>query len=230
MLSFMISCKKSNLQSNSFVFSLIALNAKAINSFNEKNERNANERVDERTKERKNTYELRKKTNVMMKKKTYEVMMTMRRKRDQTDKRKRSKKKSKNEWKKKKKESVLIAFCSWWCDVLKTRCVFSFRKIYEECSSCFDSIRRCLRSFSSTFLRDLRFDIANVAEKTSVRTMREKKRIIVDDWWKKLKEQKSWSRSNERWWEKAFWESWRRSWRRSWKRFWKREFYEYKIR
>jgi hypothetical protein len=54
----MISCKKSDLLNNSFVFSLIALNAKAINSFDEKNE---NERIDERTKKRKNAYELKKK-------------------------------------------------------------------------------------------------------------------------------------------------------------------------
>jgi hypothetical protein len=76
---------------------LIALNAKAINSFDEKNERNANERVDERTKERKNAYELRRRANVMMKEKTYEMMMMMKRTRDQANKRKRSKKKSKNE-------------------------------------------------------------------------------------------------------------------------------------
>jgi hypothetical protein len=73
---------------------LIALNAKAINSFDEKNE---NERVDERTKERKSAYELRKKTKMMMKERTYEMMMMMREKRDQADKKKRSKKKSKNE-------------------------------------------------------------------------------------------------------------------------------------
>ncbi len=79
MLSFMISCKKSNLLSNSFVFSLIALNAKAINSFDEKN---ANERVDERTKERKSAYELRRKANVMMKKETYEMMMMIEKKRN----------------------------------------------------------------------------------------------------------------------------------------------------
>ncbi len=94
MLSFMISCKKSDLLSNSFVFSLIALNAKAINSFDEKNE---NERADERTKERKNAYELRREAKMMMKEKTYEMMMMMREKRDQADKRERSKKKSKNE-------------------------------------------------------------------------------------------------------------------------------------
>jgi hypothetical protein len=82
MLSFMISCKKSDLLNNSFVFSLIALNAKAINSFDERDERNANERVDERTKRRENAYELRKKTNVMMKKKTYEMMMMMKETRD----------------------------------------------------------------------------------------------------------------------------------------------------
>jgi hypothetical protein len=87
----MISCKKSDLLSNSFVFSLIALNAKAINSFDEKNE---DERVDERTKERKSAYELRKEANVMMKKKTYEVMMMMKKKRDQANKRRESKKKS----------------------------------------------------------------------------------------------------------------------------------------
>jgi hypothetical protein len=79
MFLFMISCKKSNLLNNSFVFSLIALNAKAINSFDEKN---ANERIDKRTKERKNAYELRKKTNVMMKKKTYEMMMMIKKKRN----------------------------------------------------------------------------------------------------------------------------------------------------
>jgi hypothetical protein len=73
---------------------LIVLNAKAINSFDEKNE---NERVDERTKERKNAYELRKKANVMMKKKIYEMMIMMKEKRDQVNKRKKSKKKSKNE-------------------------------------------------------------------------------------------------------------------------------------
>jgi hypothetical protein len=53
---------------------LIVLNAKAINSFDEKNE---DERVDERTKERKNAYELKRKANVMMKKRTYEMMMMM---------------------------------------------------------------------------------------------------------------------------------------------------------
>ncbi len=100
MLSFMISCKKSDLLNNSFVFSLIALNAKTINSFDEKNE---NERADERKKERKSAYELREKANVMMKKETYEMMMMMREKRDQADKRKRSKKKSKNEWKRERK-------------------------------------------------------------------------------------------------------------------------------
>jgi hypothetical protein len=109
------------------------------------------------------------------------MMMMMKEKRNQTNKRKKSKKKSKNEWKKKKKENVLIATRSWWCDVLKTKCVLSFSKIYEECSSYLVSIRRCSRSFSSTSLRDLRFDIANVAEKTSARTMKKRKRIIVDD-------------------------------------------------
>jgi hypothetical protein len=67
---------------------LIALNAKAINSFDEKDERNANERIDERTKEREDAYELREETNVMMKKKTYEMMMMMKRRRDQADKKK----------------------------------------------------------------------------------------------------------------------------------------------
>ncbi len=90
----MISCKKSDLLSNSFVFSLIALNAKAINSFDEKNE---NERADERTKERESAYELKKKTKMMMRKRTYEMMMMMKEERDQADKRERSKKKSKNE-------------------------------------------------------------------------------------------------------------------------------------
>ncbi len=79
----MISCKKSNLLNNSFVFSLIVLNAKTINSFNEKNE---NERVDERTKERKSAYELKKKTNVMMKKKKYKIIMIMKKKRNQANK------------------------------------------------------------------------------------------------------------------------------------------------
>ncbi len=85
MLSFMISCKKSDLLSNSFVFSLIALNAKAINSFDEKNE---NERADERTKERKSAYELKEKANMMIKRRTYEIMMMMKKKRDQANKRK----------------------------------------------------------------------------------------------------------------------------------------------
>ncbi len=101
MLSFMISCKKSNLLNNSFVFSLIALNAKAINSFDEKNE---DERVDERTKEWESAYELKEKTNVMMKERTYEIMMMMKRERDQANKKKESKKKSKNEWKKEKEK------------------------------------------------------------------------------------------------------------------------------
>jgi hypothetical protein len=56
---------------------LIALNAKAINSFDEKNE---NERVDERTKERESAYELKKRTKMMMKEKTYEMMMMMKKK------------------------------------------------------------------------------------------------------------------------------------------------------
>ncbi len=94
MLSFMISCKKSNLLSNSFVFSLIALNAKAINSFDEKDE---DERADERTEGREGAYELKGKTKMMMKEKTYEMMMMMRERRDQADKREKSKKKSKNE-------------------------------------------------------------------------------------------------------------------------------------
>ncbi len=106
MLSFMISCKKSNLLNNSFLFSLIALNAKAINSFDEENEKNANERVDKRTKERKNAYELRRKINVMMKK-TYEIMMIMKKTRNQVNKKKESKKKSKNEWKKEKKKRFI---------------------------------------------------------------------------------------------------------------------------
>ncbi len=67
----MILCMKLNLLSNSFVFSLIVLNAKTINFFVEKN---ANERVNERTKKRKNAYKLRKKKyndekkNIIMKK------------------------------------------------------------------------------------------------------------------------------------------------------------------
>jgi hypothetical protein len=73
---------------------LIVLNAKTINSFDEKNE---NERVDERTKERKNAYELKKKINMMMKKKTYKIMMMMKKKRNQINKKKELKKKSKNE-------------------------------------------------------------------------------------------------------------------------------------
>jgi hypothetical protein len=83
---------------------LIALNTKAINSFDEKN---ANERIDERTKERESAYELRRETNVMMKKKIYKMMMLMMIKRNQANKKKKSKKKSKNE--KKKNENVLIA-------------------------------------------------------------------------------------------------------------------------
>ncbi len=101
MFSFMISCKKSDLLSNSFVFSLIALNAKAINSFDERDE---DERVDERTKERESVYELRREANVMMKEKTYEMMMMMKERRNQANKRKKSKKKSKNEWKKERKK------------------------------------------------------------------------------------------------------------------------------
>jgi sugar-specific transcriptional regulator TrmB len=148
-----------------------------------------------------------------MKKRTYEVMMMIEKKRNQ---KKKSKKKSKNEWKKKKKEkSALIASRSWWCDASETRCVLSSSKIYEECSSYFVSTRRCLRSFSSALLRDLKSDIANVVEETSTQTMKETEKISVDNWWKKLKKQKSWSRSNERWWKKTFWESWRKSWRRS---------------
>jgi hypothetical protein len=58
---------------------LIALNAKAINSFDERNE---DEQADERTKERKSAYELKKRTNVMIKERTYEMMMMMKRKRD----------------------------------------------------------------------------------------------------------------------------------------------------
>jgi hypothetical protein len=73
---------------------LIVLNAKAINSFDERNE---NERVDERTKERESAYELRKKTNVMMKKRTYEMMMMMKKKTKLNKQKKKSKKKSKNE-------------------------------------------------------------------------------------------------------------------------------------
>jgi hypothetical protein len=73
---------------------LIVLNAKAINSFDEKDE---NERVDKRTKKRESAYELRKKINVMMKKKTYEMMMMMKKKRNQTNKKEKLKKKSKNE-------------------------------------------------------------------------------------------------------------------------------------
>jgi hypothetical protein len=50
----------------------------------------------------------------------------------------------------------------------------------------------------------LRFDIASVAEKTSARTMKREEKIIVNDWWKRLKEQRLWSRSSERWWKKRF--------------------------
>jgi hypothetical protein len=128
----------------------------------------------------------------------------------QTKERDRRRNQKMNE-KKKNKKSVLIATRSWWCDVLETRCVSSSSKIYEECSSCLISIRRCFRSFSLTSLRDLKFDIANVAEKTSIQTMKKREKIIVDDWWKKLKEQKSWSRSSERWWKKTFWESWEKT-------------------
>ncbi len=243
MLSFMISCKKSDLLSNSFVFSLIALNAKAINSFDEKD---GNERADERTKGRESAYELRKKTKMMMKREHMKWWWWW--KEDeikQTKERDRRRNQRMNE-RKRKKESALVATRSWWCDVLETRCVLSSSKIYEECSSYLVSIRRCLRSFSSASLRDLGSDIANVAEKTSARTMKREERIIADDWWKKLREQRLWSRSSERWWERASWESWeraswesweetsweswRRSWRRSWERSWEREFYEYKIR
>jgi hypothetical protein len=106
MLSFMISCKKSNLLNNSFVFSLIALNAKTINFFDE---RDANERVDERTKERKNAYELRKKANVMMKKRTYEMMMMIEKKRDQANK-KRNRRRNQKMNKKKRKRFNCVSF------------------------------------------------------------------------------------------------------------------------
>ncbi len=107
--SFMISYKKSNLQNNSFVFSLIALNAKTINSFDERNEKNANKRIDERTKERKDAYKLRKKINVIIKKETYEMMMMMKKKRDQINK-KKSKKNQKMNEKKKKKRFNCVSF------------------------------------------------------------------------------------------------------------------------
>jgi hypothetical protein len=168
MFSFMISCKKSDLLSNSFV--LIALNAKAINSFDEKD---ANKRVNERTKERKSAYKLRKKNKYNDEKKNIwnddDDLEKMKLKKNE----KRNKKRNK-----KRKENVLIAFRLWWCDVLKTRYVFSFSKIYEEYSLYFVLTRWCFRSFSSTFLRDLKFDIANVVEKTFIRTMKEKKIII----------------------------------------------------
>ncbi len=88
MLSSIISCMKSNSSNDSFVFSLIALNAKTTKTINSFDEKNANKRVDERTRERESAYELRKE-------KTYEMMMM--RKRDQADKEKKTKKKSKNE-------------------------------------------------------------------------------------------------------------------------------------
>ncbi len=101
----MISCKKSNLLSNLFVFSLIVLNAKTINSFDEKN---ANERVDERTKERESAYELRKKINVMMRKRTYKMMMMIEKKRNQKKNRKKNQKI--NEKKKKKTRFNCVSF------------------------------------------------------------------------------------------------------------------------
>jgi FKBP-type peptidyl-prolyl cis-trans isomerase len=85
---------------------LIVLNAKTINSFDEKNE---DERLDERTKERKSAYELRKKINVMMKKRTYEIMMMMKKKRDQANKKKNRKRNQRMNEKKKRKKNVLIA-------------------------------------------------------------------------------------------------------------------------
>jgi hypothetical protein len=124
---------------------------------------------------------LKKRTKMMMKEKTYEMMMMMKKKWNQANKKKSRKRNQRMNERKKEKKSVLIAIRSWWCDVLKTRCVFSFSKIYEECSSYLVSIQRCFRSFSSIFLRDLRFDIANVAKKTSIRTMKRRKKIIVDD-------------------------------------------------
>ncbi len=99
MFSFMISCKKSDLLNNSFIFSLIVLNAKTINSFDEKDQ---NERVDERTKERESAYELRKKDQCDDEKKnTWNDN-------DDEEKTKSSKQKKKieekiKEWKKKRK-------------------------------------------------------------------------------------------------------------------------------
>ncbi len=88
MLSSIISCMKSNSSNDSFVFSLIALNAKTTKTINSFDEKDANERVDERTRERESAYELKEE-------KTYKMMMMM--KRDQANKEKETKKKSKNE-------------------------------------------------------------------------------------------------------------------------------------
>jgi hypothetical protein len=79
---------KSNSSNDSFVFSLIALNAKTTKTINSFDEKDANERVDERTRERESAYELKEE-------KTYKMMMMM--KRDQANKEKETKKKSKNE-------------------------------------------------------------------------------------------------------------------------------------
>jgi hypothetical protein len=105
MLLFIISCKKSDLLSNSFVFSLIALNTKAINSFDEKN---ANVRIDEQTKKRKSAYELRRRTNVMMKKRTYEMMMMI--KKNEIKEKNRKKNQKMNERKKRKKRFNCVSF------------------------------------------------------------------------------------------------------------------------
>ncbi len=88
MLSSIISCMKSNSSNDSFVFSLIVLNAKTTKTINSFDEKDANERVDERTRERESAYELKEE-------KTYKMMMMM--KRDQANKEKETKKKSKNE-------------------------------------------------------------------------------------------------------------------------------------
>jgi hypothetical protein len=166
------------------------------------------------------------------------MMMMMRKRRDQANKRKESKKKSKNEWEKEKKRKRFN------CDsfVMMRRFRNEMRSfIFENLRRMFFVFRLNTTMFSLIFISFfMRFEIwyCDVAEKTSARTMTKRERIIVDDWWKKLREQKLWSRSSERWWkqtswrswEKTSWKSWRESWRRSWKRSWEREFYEYKIR
>ncbi len=99
-------------------------------------------------------------------------------------------------WRKKKeKKEKKSASQAWWCDALETKCVLSFSKIYEKCSSYLVSIWRDSRSSWLTRQRDL-----NTQTMIAVRTFRTKKKKerIIDDWWKKRK------RIIAEWWEKLW--------------------------